>query len=145
MVDIFSLFALSQRILVVAAIGLLPPPADQARTLSPPPVMRTYDPIAGPFIVRFGDQSELTPDQLGVVKNAVDNWMGDRLQAFQICFSPPKEIKWKEVFFAVDAVAHALKMNGARVVTAPNGLLCRSAHRPNFGEAYVEIEGVISL
>jgi hypothetical protein len=116
---------------------------DQAVLPPPPPVTEIYDPTEGPFIVRLNAQNEVGSEQLGVVKNAVGNWLGEKLQAFQICYSQRGQIDWSASNAAMMTVYRELKLQGARTVVAPNGLICRSPHRSNAPGAYVEIKGVV--
>jgi hypothetical protein len=121
------------------------PPLHQAALPPPPPVTEIYDPTEGPFIVRLNTQNEVGSEQLGVVKNAVRNWLGEKLQAFQICYSQRGKIDWNASNAAMTIVSRELKLQGARAVTAPAGLNCRSPHRSNVSGAYVEINGVVLL
>jgi hypothetical protein len=116
---------------------------DQAALPPPPPATEISDPTEGPFIVRLNAQNEVGSEQFGVVRNAVVNWLGEKLQAFQICYSQRGQIDWNASNAAMMTVSRELKLQGARTVIAPNGLICRSPHRPNVPGAYVEINGVV--
>ena len=112
----------------------------------PPPEPETiYDPTPGPFVVRLTKREEIDDDQYGVIANAVANWHGRPLQAFEICYQSRKDDRDPTDIVALSKVANALKAQGAEVVVMPYGDDCALASPRLWPGAYVLIMGVVRL
>jgi hypothetical protein len=133
---------------VCATMPQTPPSPRQVGPLMPPPPEpgTIYDPTAGPFVVRLTRREEIDDDQYGVIANAVANWRGPPLQAFEICYQSRKGHRDPTDFVALKKVADALKAQGAEAVVMPSGDDCAPlSPRSTWPGAYVLIMGVVRL
>ncbi len=122
-----------------ASTGIAAPP--------PPPPPKIYDPVPGPFIIHLDARGRMLPDQDGIIANAVEQWRGERLQAFRICYRDTRRQRDRiDGHAALEAVAASLKRDGARTVVAPNGLMCETDFKSANGDGpHVEIMGVVAF
>lgn len=119
--------------------------AHPGQALPPPPVMETYDPQPGPFIIPVDGDGRVDPKDYAIVANAVTMWSGDYLQAFLICFQTSgADVAPSVVTRALDTVAAELRKRGGLVVE-PAGLRCDEAspRSARFAGSYVTIMGVV--